>query len=46
VAVVSAGGRLQFGFCADPAIVDGLPLLAGAVEADAVALVEAAGLSG
>jgi hypothetical protein len=43
VAVVSAGGRLQFGFCADPEIVDGLSLLAGAVEADAAALVDAAG---
>jgi hypothetical protein len=43
VAVVSAGGRLQFGFCADPEVVEGLPLLAGAVEADAMALVAAAG---
>ncbi len=42
VAVVSAGGHLQFGFCSDPAIVEGLPLLASAVEADATALVDAA----
>jgi hypothetical protein len=42
VAVVSAAGRLQFGFCSDPGIVDGLGLMASAVEADASALVEAA----
>ena len=42
VAVVSAGGRLQFGFCSDPGIVDGLAPMAAAVEADASALVEAA----
>ncbi len=42
VAVVSADGRLQFGFCSDPGIVEGLALMAAAVEADARALVDAA----
>ena len=42
VAVVSADGRLQFGFCSDPGIVEGLALMAAAVEADASALVDAA----
>jgi diacylglycerol O-acyltransferase len=42
VAVVSADGRLQFGFCSDPGIVEGLGPMASAVEADASALIEAA----
>jgi diacylglycerol O-acyltransferase / wax synthase len=42
IAVVSLAGELQFGFCADPAIVSGLELLAGGVEADAAELVAAA----
>jgi diacylglycerol O-acyltransferase / wax synthase len=43
VAVVSVAGRLCFGFCADPAIVGGLDVLAAAVEAEATGLVAAAG---
>jgi diacylglycerol O-acyltransferase len=38
VAVVSAAGRLQFGFCADPGIVSGLERLARGVEEEAAAL--------
>lgn len=38
VAVVSLAGGLHFGFCADPAIVDGVETLAAGVEAEADAL--------
>jgi diacylglycerol O-acyltransferase len=42
VAVVSLAGRLHFGICADPVLIDDLgPMVAG-VEADAAALVAAA----
>jgi hypothetical protein len=43
VAAVSAGRSLCFGFCADPAIVDDLDEMARGLEADAAALIEAAG---
>lgn len=43
VAVVSIAGRLSFGFCADPAIVDGLDVLAAGVETEATRLIAAAG---
>jgi diacylglycerol O-acyltransferase / wax synthase len=43
VAVVSVAGRLHFGLCSDPAIVGGIDLLAAGVEAEATALVAAAG---
>ncbi|MDQ3721315.1 MAG: WS/DGAT domain-containing protein, partial [Actinomycetota bacterium] len=42
VAVVSMAGRLGFGLCADPAIVEGLGEMAAGVEAEAEALVRAA----
>jgi diacylglycerol O-acyltransferase / wax synthase len=42
VAVVSLAGTLSFGFCSDPAIVDGIELLARGAEAEAAALVAAA----
>jgi hypothetical protein len=42
VSVVSYAGTLCFGFCADPEIVEGLDLLAAAVEAEAEALIERA----
>jgi hypothetical protein len=42
VAVVSVAGRLYFGFCADPAIVHGLDVLAAGVAAEATGLVAAA----
>jgi diacylglycerol O-acyltransferase / wax synthase len=45
VAVVSVAGRLNFGLCSDPAIVDGIDLLAAGVEADATALIAAAASS-
>lgn len=44
IAVVSLAGRLHFGFCADPSIVGDLDAMAGGVEPEAAALVEAAGL--
>ena len=43
VAVVSVAGRLCFGFCADPAIVGGLDVLAAGVEAEATRLIAAGG---
>jgi diacylglycerol O-acyltransferase / wax synthase len=43
VAVVSAAGKLHFGFCADPAIVDDLVAMAAGVESEAEALEGAAG---
>jgi diacylglycerol O-acyltransferase len=43
VAVVSVAGRLNFGLCSDPAIVGGIDRLAAGVEADATALIAAAG---
>jgi diacylglycerol O-acyltransferase len=43
VSAVSLADAMCFGFCADPAIVDGLDVLAGAVEQEAAALVAAAG---
>lgn len=43
VAVVSLAGRLYFGFCADPGIVDDLQLMAEGVEAEAAELIAAAG---
>jgi diacylglycerol O-acyltransferase len=43
VAVVSAAGRLHFGLCADPTAVDGLATIAADIEAEAAALVSAAG---
>jgi WS/DGAT/MGAT family acyltransferase len=43
VAVVSAAGRLHFGLCADPTAVDGLATIAADIEAEAAALVRAAG---
>lgn len=43
VAVVSLAGRLCFGFCADPAIVDDLQAMAEGVETEAGALIAAAG---
>jgi diacylglycerol O-acyltransferase / wax synthase len=43
VAVVSVASRLHFGLCSDPAIVGGIDLLAAGVEAEATALVAAAG---
>ena len=45
VAVVSAAGRLHFGFCTDPAIVDDLTEMAAGVEAEAEALESAAAAS-
>jgi len=42
VAVVSLGGQLNFGFCADPAIVGDLELLARGAEAEANTLLAAA----
>lgn len=42
VAVVSLGGRLEFGFCSDPSVFSGLQVLADGVEADARALAGAA----
>jgi wax ester synthase-like acyl-CoA acyltransferase family protein/uncharacterized protein DUF1298 len=41
IAVVSLGGRLHFGLCADPAIVGDVGLLAEGIEAEAAALVAA-----
>ncbi len=41
VAVVSVAGRLNFGFCADPHIVEDLDAMARGVEAEAHALIEA-----
>jgi hypothetical protein len=41
IAVVSLGGQLSFGFCADPGIVGDVELLARAVETEANTLVEA-----
>ena len=41
VAVVSLAGRLNFGFIADPAIVDGLEEMAAGVEAEAAELIAA-----
>ena len=38
IAVVSLAGDLQFGFCADPAIVDGLDAMASGIEEEARAL--------
>ena len=43
VSVVSLADELHFGFCADPAIVDGLETFARGVEIDSAALVAAAG---
>jgi|AntDryMetagUQ889_1029465.scaffolds.fasta_scaffold02096_3 hypothetical protein len=43
IAAVSFAGRLCLGFCADPGLVDDLEVMAGGAEADAAALVEAAG---
>ena len=43
VAVVSAAGELHFGFTADPAIVDDLDEMARGLEAEAEALIAAAG---
>jgi diacylglycerol O-acyltransferase / wax synthase len=43
VAAVSVGGSLCFGFCADPGLVDDLTEMARGLEADAAALVAAAG---
>ena len=42
VAAVSLAGRLCFGFCADPAVVDDLEEMAAGLEADAAALIAAA----
>ncbi len=42
VAAVSIAGRLCFGFCADPGVVDDLGEMAAGLEADAAALVAAA----
>jgi hypothetical protein len=42
VAVVSLADELYFGFCADPAIVSDLSLLAAGVESEAAALIAAA----
>lgn len=42
VAVVSIAGRLCFGFCADPGVVDDLEALAQGVELEAEALLNAA----
>jgi diacylglycerol O-acyltransferase / wax synthase len=42
ICVVSLGDRLQFGFCADPAIVNGLEVMAAGVGPEAEALVDAA----
>ena len=42
VAIVSLAGRLHFGFCADPAIVDDLEVMARGVETEADALIRAA----
>ncbi len=41
VAVVSLADRLHFGFCADPALVEELGVMAAGVEAEAEALIEA-----
>jgi hypothetical protein len=41
-AVISYDGRLCFGFCADPDVVDDLDVLVGAVEAEAAELIAAA----
>ena len=42
VAVVSVSGSLCFGFCADPAILDDVQVLADGVEAEAALLPAAA----
>lgn len=42
VAVISLAGRLHFGFCADPAIVDDLGAMAAGVDLEAATLVAAA----
>jgi hypothetical protein len=42
VAAVSLAGRLCFGFCADPAVVEDLDEMATGLEADAAALIAAA----
>jgi diacylglycerol O-acyltransferase / wax synthase len=43
IAVVSLGGRLGFGFCADPSVVAGLDEMACGIEAEAAALIAATG---
>jgi diacylglycerol O-acyltransferase len=45
VAVVSLAGRLCFGFCADPGIVDDIQAMSTGVEREADALIAAAGAS-
>jgi len=42
IAAVSLAGRLCFGFCADPAVVDDLDEMSAGLEADAAALIAAA----
>jgi hypothetical protein len=46
VAALSVADTMCFGFCADPAIVDGLEVMAVGVEEEAAALVEVAGRTG
>ena len=43
ISVVSLAGRLYFGFCADPALVDDLDAMAEGIEIEAADLVAAAG---
>lgn len=43
VSVVSLAGKLCVGFCSDPAIIEGIGVMAGGADAEAEALVAAAG---
>ena len=43
ISVVSLAGRLYFGFCADPALVDDLDAMAEGIEIEAADLIAAAG---
>lgn len=45
ISVVSQADRLNFGLCADPAIIDDLGLIAAAIDSEAAALIAAAGLT-
>jgi len=45
VSAMSLAGRLGFGLCADPDLVDELPLMAEGVEAEAQLLLDAAGVA-
>ncbi len=40
ISALSLAGKLHFGLCADPALVDGLDVMAAGIESEAVALVD------